>query len=84
MIFPGFPGALSFFQVFQVEWEPCFNIAVNDFVTNETTHCLVLVVTELVMRGTYDNCGSISSNEGRFLPWSACVVSHGAVGDRSG
>ena len=21
-IFPGFPGALSFFQVFQVEWEP--------------------------------------------------------------
>ena len=23
MIFPGFPGALSFFQVFQVEWEPC-------------------------------------------------------------
>ena len=41
-------------------------------------------VTELVMRGTYDNCGSISSDEGRFLPWSACVVSHGAVGDRSG
>ena len=24
MIFPGFPGVLSFFQVFQVEWEPCF------------------------------------------------------------
>ena len=23
MIFPGFPGVLSFFQVFQVEWEPC-------------------------------------------------------------
>ena len=23
MIFPGFPGILSFFQVFQVEWEPC-------------------------------------------------------------
>ena len=22
MIFPGFPGILSFFQVFQVEWEP--------------------------------------------------------------
>ena len=22
MIFPGFPGVLSFFQVFQVEWEP--------------------------------------------------------------
>ena len=25
MIFPGFPGVLSFFQVFQVEWEPCSN-----------------------------------------------------------
>ena len=23
MIFPGFPGVLLFFQVFQVEWEPC-------------------------------------------------------------
>ena len=23
MIFPGFPGVVSFFQVFQVEWEPC-------------------------------------------------------------
>ena len=23
MIFPGFPGVLSFFQVFQVEWKPC-------------------------------------------------------------
>ena len=23
MIFPGFPGILSFSQVFQVEWEPC-------------------------------------------------------------
>ena len=23
MIFPGFPGVLSFFKVFQVEWEPC-------------------------------------------------------------
>ena len=22
MIFPGFPGVLSFFQVFQLEWEP--------------------------------------------------------------
>ena len=22
MIHPGFPGVLSFFQVFQVEWEP--------------------------------------------------------------
>ena len=22
MIFPGFPGVLSFFQVFQVKWEP--------------------------------------------------------------
>ena len=26
MIFPGFPGVLSFFQVFQVEWEPCYYI----------------------------------------------------------
>ena len=26
MIFPGFPGVPSFFQVFQVEWEPCFFI----------------------------------------------------------
>ena len=26
MIFPGFPGVLSFFQVFQVEWEPCLYI----------------------------------------------------------
>ena len=75
LIFLGFPGRVGTLN---------FNIAVNDFVTNETIHCLVLVVTELVMRGTYDNCGSISSNEGRFLPWSACVVSHGAVGDRSG
>ena len=24
MIFPGFPGVLSFFQVFQVKWEPWF------------------------------------------------------------
>ena len=23
MIFPGFPGVLSYFRVFQVEWEPC-------------------------------------------------------------
>ena len=23
MIFPGFPGVLPFFQVFQVKWEPC-------------------------------------------------------------
>ena len=23
MIFPDFPGVPSFFQVFQVEWEPC-------------------------------------------------------------
>ena len=26
MIFPGFPGVLSFSQVFQVEWEPCINV----------------------------------------------------------
>ena len=25
MIFPGFPAVLSFFQVFQVEWEPCLS-----------------------------------------------------------
>ena len=25
MIFPGFPGVPSFFQVFQVEWEPCLH-----------------------------------------------------------
>ena len=24
MIFPGFPGVLWFFQVFRVEWEPCY------------------------------------------------------------
>ena len=31
MIFPGFPGVLSFFQVFQVEWEPWFdpNLAIH-------------------------------------------------------
>ena len=29
MIFPGFPGALSFFQVFQIEWEPCNFIIVS-------------------------------------------------------
>ena len=23
MIFPGFPGVLSFFEVFQIEWDPC-------------------------------------------------------------
>ena len=45
---------------------------------------ILLQMKQLVMRGTYDNCGSISSDEGMFLPWSACVVSHGAVGDRSG
>ena len=27
MIFPGFPGLLSFFQVFQVEWEHCLIIS---------------------------------------------------------
>ena len=26
MIFPGFPGVLSFYQVFQVEWEPCLRV----------------------------------------------------------
>ena len=29
MIFPGFPGVLSFFKVFQVEWEPCSAIFSN-------------------------------------------------------
>ena len=29
MIFPGFPGVLSFFQVFQVEWEPCVHRGVS-------------------------------------------------------
>ena len=28
MIFPGFPGVLSFFQVFQVEWEPWISAAI--------------------------------------------------------
>ena len=34
MIFPGFPGVLSFsqvFQVFQVEWEPCDNSLTTSF-----------------------------------------------------
>ena len=35
MIFPGFPGVLSFFQVFQVEWEPCFHLHQNYLVENE-------------------------------------------------
>ena len=26
MIFPGFPGVLSFFQVFQVKWEPWMHL----------------------------------------------------------
>ena len=34
MIFPGFPGVLSFFQVFQVEWEPC----VKDVEDIKTSH----------------------------------------------
>ena len=29
MIFPGFPGVPSFFQVFQVEWEPCKQLLVQ-------------------------------------------------------
>ena len=29
MIFPGFPGVLSFFQVFQVEWEPWVYMKLN-------------------------------------------------------
>ena len=40
MIFPGFPGVLSFFQVFQVEWEPCvFEIIkfyLQEFVKNSS------------------------------------------------
>ena len=28
MIFPGFPGVLSFFQVLQVEWEPGLGLPV--------------------------------------------------------
>ena len=36
MIFPGFPGVLSFFQVFQVEWEPCdLNVKVKARLTTE-------------------------------------------------
>ena len=29
MIFQVFPGVVSFFQVFQVEWEPCLTIFPN-------------------------------------------------------
>ena len=35
MIFPGFPGVLSFFQVFHVEWEPWQNPC------NKDTHCVL-------------------------------------------
>ena len=31
MIFPGFPGVLSFFQVFQVEWESCTMTKFNSY-----------------------------------------------------
>ena len=31
MIFPGFPGVLSFFQVFQVEWEPWILFEIEAF-----------------------------------------------------
>ena len=35
MIFPGFPGVLSFFQVFQVEWEPCLYSRMTGWVEGE-------------------------------------------------
>ena len=31
MIFPGFPSVLSFFQVFQVEWEPCLQNNMTEY-----------------------------------------------------
>ena len=36
MIFPGFPGGLSFFQVFQVEWEP-WSLNVSGISTQTTS-----------------------------------------------
>ena len=38
MIFPGFPGVLSFFQVFQVEWEPCRKKNLEHFKCGHFTH----------------------------------------------
>ena len=49
MIFPGFPGVLSFFQVFQVEWEPCVQ---NLYLELETRPLTELFRSHL-LGGTY-------------------------------
>ena len=35
MIFPGFPGILSFFQVFQVKWEPCLGFTLGTYASTK-------------------------------------------------
>ena len=61
MIFPGFPGVLSFFQVFQVEWEPC-TFYFED--TNTTTQREINKEFVEWMRDSFPV----------IKPWSATVV----------
>ena len=49
MIFPGFPGVLSFFQVFQVEWEPWLKVPVIIIAYFATERCLLGVALVLNM-----------------------------------
>ena len=51
MIFPGFPGVLSFFQVFQVEWEPCNITHETRFVAHKklTKHHLLLDIVSIIL-----------------------------------
>ena len=50
MIFPGFPGVLSFFlvfQVFQVKWEPC----TIHYLGPVHNHILLRLIPSLMARG---------------------------------
>ena len=77
MIFPGFPGVLSFFQVFQVEWESWINIALLQtlfssrmvltvclsFVGKKCTKMLVMVLLTLLESDLYSETDSCTMQD---------------------
>ena len=88
MIFPGFPGVLSFFQVFQVEWEPCLQqnsvtlfgqfVKWHDYSsTFSSVVCFSQNQFELFLVwifGSFGNALPFSKKMYYSAPWFGCIV----------
>ena len=68
MTFPGFPGVLPFFQVFQVEWEPCLEHGLA-IITESSSSLYLNYTTSFVKVQIRSDAPSHTIPDTVFLPY---------------